>query len=288
MRPPSACQAGHGVRPGVRGIVSTRLQRLGLHLEIHLGVAVGRLERRVAQPGADRVDVDTGAQEVDGHSMAQGVWADALAAQGGHGLGGLPCGAHDEPVDAEAGGRAAVDVEEDRRLWRAVEARSEQFAQYLGGVWPERAGADLASLAVEAHGADVGGEVRHGDAGGFGGTRAGVVEEQQQRVVAPALRAGPVGTPSMASISCLSRYAMAGTAVRRVGMAWTAAACSTSSGACRAMDRNKERSAANRRLRVEVALPRSCSRWARKPRTTVALTCSTVTRAGSVACCSAM
>ena len=36
------------------------------------------------------------------------------------------------------------------------------------------------------HGPDVGGEVRNGDPGGFGGAYPGVVQEQQQGVVAPA------------------------------------------------------------------------------------------------------
>ena len=55
-------------------------------------------------------------------------------------------------------------------------------------------------------------------------------------------------------------WRMAGTAVRRGGIAWMVAACSTSSGACRAMNRNSECSAVRRRFRVEVALPRTCSR----------------------------
>ncbi len=125
--------------------------------------------------------------------MAQGMRTDALAAHGGHGFGGARRGPRDESVYAVAGDRTAVDIEEDRRFPGAVEPRFEQLAQHLGGAGPQRAGADLAALAVEAHGAGVGSKIDHGDPGGLGGARTGVVEEQQQRVVAPALGTGPVG-----------------------------------------------------------------------------------------------
>ena len=48
----------------------TGLQGLRLHFQIHFGVAVGRLQGDMAEPGADGVDVDAGAEEVNGGGMA--------------------------------------------------------------------------------------------------------------------------------------------------------------------------------------------------------------------------
>ncbi len=41
-------------------------QGLGLHFQIHLGVDVRGVQRNMAQPSADGVDIDTCTQEVDG------------------------------------------------------------------------------------------------------------------------------------------------------------------------------------------------------------------------------
>ena len=38
------------------------LQGLRLHFQIHFGVAVGRLQGDMAEPGADGVDIDAGAE----------------------------------------------------------------------------------------------------------------------------------------------------------------------------------------------------------------------------------
>lgn len=41
-------------------------QRLCLHFQINLGVDVRGVQRHMAEPGADHVDIDAGTQEVDG------------------------------------------------------------------------------------------------------------------------------------------------------------------------------------------------------------------------------
>ena len=53
-------------------------QRLGLHREIDFGIDVGGIQGHMTEPGADRVDVDTRAQQVDGCRMPDHVRADAL------------------------------------------------------------------------------------------------------------------------------------------------------------------------------------------------------------------
>lgn len=52
------------------------LENLCLSLKINFGVDVGRVDRNVAQPGADGVDIDSGAKEVGGRRMPDGVGAD--------------------------------------------------------------------------------------------------------------------------------------------------------------------------------------------------------------------
>ena len=93
--------------------------------------------------------------------MAHGMRTDTLVAQREHGLGGFFRGPHDEPRNAIASDRAAVDIDEDRRFAGTVEPWSEQFAKHLGGAGPERTSADLASLAVEPHGPSIGSQIRH-------------------------------------------------------------------------------------------------------------------------------
>ena len=90
----------------------------------------------MSQPRADRVDIDTSAEEVDGRGMAHGMGTDALVAQRRHGLGGFVRDPYDEAVNAIASDRAAVDVEEDRCFTGAVDPWSEQRAKDLGGARP--------------------------------------------------------------------------------------------------------------------------------------------------------
>ena len=54
---PDLAMPGPGGSP-IRDLA--RAQCLGLHLEIDLRVDVGRVDRDVAKPGANRVDVDAG------------------------------------------------------------------------------------------------------------------------------------------------------------------------------------------------------------------------------------
>ena len=63
---PARCRG----RRGLDFVAGARLQGLRLHLQVHFGVAIGGFEGRMSQPRADRVDVDAGAQQVDGGGMA--------------------------------------------------------------------------------------------------------------------------------------------------------------------------------------------------------------------------
>jgi hypothetical protein len=46
------------------------LENLCFSLKINFGVDVGRVDRNVTQPGADGVDIDSGAKEVGSRRMA--------------------------------------------------------------------------------------------------------------------------------------------------------------------------------------------------------------------------
>ena len=68
QRPQEADDAG--VLMPLLGIASLRdiamSQCLGLHLQVHFGVDMGRIQRRVSQPAADGVDIHTSSQQMDG------------------------------------------------------------------------------------------------------------------------------------------------------------------------------------------------------------------------------
>ncbi len=173
-----------------------RLERGGPHLEIHLRVAVRGLQGHVAQPGTDGVDVDAGAEEMHRCGVPDGVRADAFALQRGDRRRSLLHGPGEQRVDAEASHGLAADVEEDPCIARPLYTGAQEFAQYVDGVCPEWARPRFAALAEQVRrrsGPE--NEVTDGDARGFGGSCTGVVEEQEQRVVAaslgpPAIRRG--------------------------------------------------------------------------------------------------
>ena len=72
---------GDGLGVAIRPADGARLQGPSLHLKVDLGVAVGRLERYVAEPCTNRIDVYAGAEEMHGCRMADGVRTDPLIPQ---------------------------------------------------------------------------------------------------------------------------------------------------------------------------------------------------------------
>ena len=57
-------------------------EHFGFPLEVNLCIDIGRIDGDVAEPGADGVDVDTGAQQVRGRRVSDRVRADWSAKQG--------------------------------------------------------------------------------------------------------------------------------------------------------------------------------------------------------------
>ena len=61
----------------------TLCQSLGFHLQIDFRVDVGRVERNMAEPRANGVDVHAGAEQVRGRRMTNRVRADPFCASEG-------------------------------------------------------------------------------------------------------------------------------------------------------------------------------------------------------------
>ena len=88
------------------------------------------------------------------------------------------------PVDAVACDGLPESVEENGVIGRAV---ASEVKQHVDGRRPERTTAHLAALASELCVADlVGTQVQISDQkrGSFGGARAGIIKEEQQRMIA--------------------------------------------------------------------------------------------------------
>jgi DNA replication protein DnaC len=110
VRPPGGNARLHVAdRPGLG-------DRLALHLEVDGGVAVGGVDARMAEPPADRDEVDTGPQEVDGGAVAHAVGMKSLGLEGGRTRTSAGAVLAKDVADAEAGEGLSPVVLEDRVL----------------------------------------------------------------------------------------------------------------------------------------------------------------------------
>ena len=269
-------------------MVRTSSQRASLHFQVDFRVAVGGLERDVPEPSPDRVDVHARTQEVNGGGVPQGVWADALSPQGGRRRYRSPDTTFDQRMDAVAGDSLAAAVEEHGCRDGTGEARSEQSPQGRGGPGPERADSGFASLPVQADGRRPG-EVEVGDScvRSLAGPGSGVVQEQEQRVVALPLGVAAVG-----------RFEQ-GFDLRLVQVGRDRDPDSTERDPpdpCGLLDQFRCLAPDEAEQRVEGGKALVASRWripaslfevSRNSRSRESSTCSTVTQVGSVAWCSA-
>ena len=173
---------------GAGGGASLR-ERLPLHVEVDGGVPVRGRDTGVAEPLADRDDVDAGPEQVDGSAVPHAVGMEALAAQGRQR--GLRTGAVllQQVADAESAQPGSAVIAEDRLVGlQLASAFGQQGTQQVGGLGPQRADAFLPPLAVEA---DLCRCVQPhvGDAQGddFLDPRPGVEHGGEERVVAAAV-----------------------------------------------------------------------------------------------------
>jgi len=143
-----------GPAPGrlARSASIERRQSPLLGCEIGLCIDVGGVERYVAEPSADRVDVDPGLQQVRCGRMADHVRADPLAAQLRRGC----------PQPRDVALHHCVNAVSRDGLTAAVQKHgcivgplTSEATKLLDGGGPERATALLAALAQDADGSRV-------------------------------------------------------------------------------------------------------------------------------------
>ncbi len=168
---------------------STCLQCLGFHCKIDLRIAIGGLQGDVAQPRPDGVDVDPGTQQMDRGGVTNGMGTHLFAPE----RRGRPRGFCNrtlyQGVHTETRHPLTTDVEEHREVLGAFQSRTEQMAQDVDRMGPQRAQPDLASFPEEPYRGRRGVEMQGSHVGlnRFGDASPRIVEEQQQGVVALAL-----------------------------------------------------------------------------------------------------
>jgi len=144
----------------------------------------------MTEPGANRVDIHAGSQQVGSCCMADGVWTDAFA---GHGRKVLGCSlgmAFDHRVDPVTSQRVSLPIKENViRIWAAFN----QMGKFLDGYAPERTAAQFVTFATNHHsrampaGRDFQSEVVNLNMCGLVSPSTCVVKKEQQSMIAPAL-----------------------------------------------------------------------------------------------------
>lgn len=85
-----------------------------LPLQVNFSIDVGRVDGHVSQPCSDGVDIDTGAKQVRGGRVPNGVRADSSAKQRRMRGSSSADVVAEHRVDAMAGNRLAKPIEKDR------------------------------------------------------------------------------------------------------------------------------------------------------------------------------
>src|SRR5208283_2435405 len=162
---------------------------LGRH--IGLGVDAGGVQRHVAEPSPDRVDVDARLQQVRGGRMADYVRTDPLATKWRAGGPQLRDVALDHGMNAVTRDGLTTTVQEHMLVMGPFVGKA---TEVLDGVGPERATALLAPLAHDPDGPGVPVDVADPERCRLTHTRTGVVKEQQQGVIACSLARRSIGS----------------------------------------------------------------------------------------------
>ena len=101
---------------------------LGLHLKVDFGVDVGGIDRGMAKPCADRIDIHASKDQVAGSCMSQHMRRYFSPFQRRH----TRCATPDKPIDSEPGERFPESAEEDRITGCTT---FNQLRQDLFGLW---------------------------------------------------------------------------------------------------------------------------------------------------------
>ena len=107
---------------------------LAFIVKIDLGIPVGGFQRDMTQPRSYGVNIDPGAEEMDGRSVPYRMRADVFVPQ----RWGRACGFGDRPLDervqTEPRHPLSTDVEEHRASSAPSTSRTEQDSQDVNGM----------------------------------------------------------------------------------------------------------------------------------------------------------
>ena len=101
---------------------STGFQCLCFHFKIDLRVAVGRLQRDMAEPSPDGINVDPSAEQMHGSGVPNGMGTDLFVPQRGGRPSRFCDRTLDERVNAKTRDALTPDVEEHRSLLGAFKS----------------------------------------------------------------------------------------------------------------------------------------------------------------------
>ncbi len=149
-----------------------------------------RLQRDVSEPRSNGVNIDTSTEQVHRGGVANGVRTDTLSFERrspGTGFGGV---AFDQSVDPKAGQRLAPLIDENRRMDGVL---TDELLESSHGPGPKRTTSVFTAFAMQRDGRHSEVEVGNGHVHCFARPGSRVVEEQQQSMVADALRMVAVG-----------------------------------------------------------------------------------------------
>lgn len=127
----------------------TETEGLRFHLKVGFSIDVGGVDGDVAEPRPDGVDINAGAKKMRGGGVSDGVRSDLLLAHLRNAVhGGARISRHDV-MNAEARQRLGTAIEEHSLL---AAPAGDEISQGRGCRVPEWTDANLAALAVKAHG----------------------------------------------------------------------------------------------------------------------------------------
>src|SRR5437588_12948780 len=131
----------------------------------------------MAEPGSYGVHIDPSTEQSDGGRVTNRMRPDFFLAQRWGRASSLCDRPLDQRVNAETGDPLMPDIEEHRHVVAPCQPCTEESAQDLDGMGPQRAEPDLASFPEEAHGGRRAVQLERSDVGlsRFGGARPCIV-----------------------------------------------------------------------------------------------------------------
>ena len=153
------------VRAVVLVVWNTGFQCLRFHFKIDLSVSVGSLQRDMTKPSPDGVNVDPGAEQMNGAGVTNGMGTDLFVPQRRGRKRRFGDRALYQSMNSETSYSLTTDIEEHRSILGAFQSRAEKIAQDVDRVGPKGAEPDLSSFAEESYRSRRGVELKSADVG---------------------------------------------------------------------------------------------------------------------------